>query len=147
MAKRYSELTRLSEDNYVKPPKTKSESLTLNELEDIFEDYTETPIDQISVGSYIKYFSKVNGKDKYRPGGKLINIKGLPNYVVLTNGKSTWSVQVQGTRFFKKMPLTEIKNEYNQIIDELEAENNTLKEKILKLETENQKLKILLNKN
>ena len=127
-------LTRLSEDNYVKPAKTKSESYSLDKLEEILENYSETAITAIPVGTLVKYFSKVDGKDKYRPGGRLINKSGLPKYVVLSNGKRSWSVQVEGTKFFRRMTDDEIKDEYEDIISEKNDIIKKLKDRLGKYE-------------
>ena len=68
-------------------------------------------------------------------GGNLkINTK-LPEYVILKNaiGKE-WSVQVKDTIFFKKMSISEIKEEYEKIIDELNVKIKTLKNRVKELE-------------
>ena len=51
----------------------------------------------------------------------------LPNYVVLGNGKSTWSVQTDNTIFYKKQSIQEIKNEYDKIIMQKDNEIKKLK--------------------
>jgi len=59
-------------------------------------------------------------------GGSLLNNQGLPDYVILSNGSNSWSVQIDGTIFFRKQSLKEIKEEYNKIISELEEEKNNI---------------------
>ena len=45
-----------------------------------------------------------------------------------------WSVQVEGTIFYKKMGIKEIKYEYEEIIKELNGKIKKLKDRIKELE-------------
>jgi hypothetical protein len=73
------------------------------------------------LGAHIRYVTKVNGHNKFRLGGALINKTGLPKYVVLINSDAkTWSVQIKNTIFYREMSRDEIKEEYEEVIDELE---------------------------
>lgn len=120
---------RLGKDKYKRPKLTLQDKLDEEEIEDKLDDYVEVEnIGQVALGTHMRYFTKVKGKKKFRLGGILINNSGLPKYVVLTNGKLSWSVQVKDTTFFRKMTVEEIKEEYEEIIEEFEAEINKLKE-------------------
>jgi len=134
------ETTRLSDtDGYVKPKYTETDLLTKQEIRNLLEDYVKENINDIPNGSHIRYFIK-KAKDKYmfRQGGFLYSKKGLPKYIVLVNNtKKTWSVQVKNAVFYRRKTYDEIKDEYEDEIDELEKENNKLKKTIKELKHNN----------
>jgi len=98
----------------------------------LLEDYKETSIMNIPLGTHVRYFSTVDNKKLFRRGGFLKLNNGLPKYVILSNGKNDWSVQVKNTVFYKKMSIKEIKEEYEDYIEELLANIEKLN-KIVKL--------------
>ena len=141
-------MTRLSKkDKYERPDLTYTEKLTQDEIEDKLEDYQEiADLSKVQLGTHIRYIIDDNGTKKFRLGGKLINTKGLPTYVVLGNGRLTWSVQTEGTTFYREMTKEEIKEEYEQVIDDLEIQVekhlktiDTLKQYIKGLKEQNKK--------
>lgn len=126
---------RLNKDEYTRPKMTFTDKLTNDDIETLLEDYKQVDdINKVPVGTHLRYFTVKNGVKKFRTGGLLYNNVGLPKFVVLTNGNKSWSVQVKDTVFFKKMSITEIKEEYDDIIDELEK-------KIAELEQKNNNLR------
>jgi hypothetical protein len=120
--------TRLSTDSYKRPILTYTDKLTRDEINNKLDDYIEVKdgFKSVPEGTHIRYFSKVNKTYKFRVGGTLINKKGLPDYIVLSNGKKSWSVQMKDTIFFKKISILEIKRVY---IEELENKDKLLKYK------------------
>jgi hypothetical protein len=126
--------TRLKKDSYVRPKQTTTDKLTSDEVESKLEDYTSvTDISKVPIGTHIRYFVNKDGKPLFRLGGFLYKIDGLPEYVILNNGTKSWSVQVVGTKFFRKQTLKEIKAEYQKQIDEKDLE-------IKKINDQNEKL-------
>jgi hypothetical protein len=123
--------TKLSTDNYKRPKLTFTDKLTKEDIEDKLEDYKQVDdIYRVPLGTHVRYFLIDKGKKKFRTGGLLHRNDGLPVYVILSNGRNTWSVQVKNTIFYRKMTLKEIKNEYDEYIDELEKKNKSLKQMI-----------------
>jgi hypothetical protein len=129
--------SKKNSDDYDRPKKTYTDNLTTEDIEKKLEDYKKVEdITKVPLDTHLRYFIKQkDGKLVFRMGGNLkINTK-LPDYVILKNaiGKE-WSVQVKDTIFFKKMSISEIKEEYEKIIDELNVKIKTLKNRIKELE-------------
>lgn len=104
-----------SGDNYNRPKQTYTDKLSKNDIIAKLEDYKKSDISKIPLGSHVRYFSlDKDGNKLFRMGGQLTKNDGLPNFVILSNGKSSWSVQTGGTTFFKKMSVSEMKNEYEK---------------------------------
>jgi len=137
--KPYNITRRIGNDQYQRPRRTITEKLTLDEIENKLEDYVPIPdIYKVPLGTHLRYFSikkNMNGEKirLFRMGGMLNKNKGLPDYVVLSNGKSSWCVQVKTTEFYRKMTFQEIKDEYEETIDDYKNENDKLKIKIAQL--------------
>ena len=113
--------SKLGTDNYKRPTKTFTDKLTKNDIENKLEDYKKVEdIYRVPLGTHMRYFLIEKGSKKFRTGGILHRNDGLPKYVILSNGKFTWSVQIKNTIFYRKMTLKEIKEEYEDYIDELE---------------------------
>ena len=60
---------------------------------------------------------------------------------MLSNNKAVWSVQVKNATFFRKMTLQEIKDDYDDTIDEYEKKIQALTTLAKKLKAENDQLK------
>jgi uncharacterized protein YeeX (DUF496 family) len=133
--------TKLNKDNFIRPKMTFTDKLSNDEIEDMLEDYKEvTDIYKIPLNTHLRYITTVNNVKKFRTGGVLYNNTGLPKYVILSNGKNSWSVQLKDTTFFRKMTIAEIKKEYEDLIEdlekkvsELEKKNNDLRELCINL--------------
>ena len=107
--------------SYVRPKKTFTEMLTEEQIESMLEDYKAVDdIYNVPLGTHVRYWSLVKGVKKFRTGGVLAQNKGLPVYVMLSNGKNTWSVQVKDAIFYSKMSLADIKKDYASQITKLE---------------------------
>jgi len=125
--------TRLKSQSYKKSGQTYTEKLTDDEIREKLIDYKKVEdISKVPIGTHLRYFAMVNGKQKFRMGGFLTKL-GLPDYVILNNNKNSWSTQLQNCVFFKKMTIAEIKEDYEQYIEELEEKNKKLKIYIQKL--------------
>ena len=120
-------------NGYVRPKTTFTDNLTPDKIEELLEDYGEKPIEEIPLGTHVRYFVKDNGESKFRIGGFLNDINGLPDYVRLRAGpnmENTWNVQVKNAIFYKKLSIKEIKQEYDKIVDDYIEKIKKLKSKI-----------------
>jgi hypothetical protein len=110
---------KLNKSGYDKPDKTYTEKLSKDDISDKLEDYKMVDdIGAVSIGSHLRYFIEKDGKKLFRLGGQLFKNEGLPDYVILSNGMNSWSVQTEGTTFFRKMTTKEIKEDLIQQIIE-----------------------------
>lgn len=116
--------------------KTFTDNLTKDEINQKLEDYKLVDdISKVSLDTHLRYFIKKDGEMLFRMGGNLKRNLDLPNYVVLKNALGTeWTVQVKDTLFYKKMTIKEIKEEYDEIINELHDKIKKLKIRIKELE-------------
>lgn len=135
-------IQKLNNDKYDRPNQTYTDKLTVEEIESKLEDYTKVEdIYKVPLGTHLRYFCDQEGKKVFRTGGVLLKADGLPNYVILSNGTKSWSVQVKDAIFFRKMTLKEIKESYTNRIEELEQEvlklKNLLVQKGSKIKTNN----------
>ncbi len=130
---------RLSADTeYKKTGKSIQQNLSPDEIKEKLKEYTPLEsIDEAQLNSHIRYFSIDNkGKKQFRLGGFLTKID--TDYVVLSNGKLSWSVQKKNSIFFKKLSYDELKEEL------IEKISNKFEKKIMSLEKENEMLKTTL---
>lgn len=111
-------------NNYVRPIKTFTDGMTPEEIDESLQNYkqiTHSDLYNIKLGTHFRYFkTDSDGKRHFRLGGNIINISGLPDYVVFGNGKITWSVQVKGTLFFQKISVEDIQNNCSETIKQKE---------------------------
>ena len=140
----HTRTTRLGKTEYKGPTTTLTDSLqTNNAYREKLKGYTSVEnIDSVNDNTHVRYFVYNLEREQwmFRMGGLLK--RRHPKYVVLSNGKCTWSVQreihnpqtddVYETKFFKilsKKELSEIALEAQQReIDKLRAENNALRQ-------------------
>jgi hypothetical protein len=127
---------KISNDDYVKEGKSYQDKLTPDEVKDKLAEYSRVEnIDEIPINSHIRYFSidpKTN-KKSFRLGGFLTKID--KDYIVLSNGKISWSVQKNSSIFFKKLSYQELKDEL------IEKISHKYEKQITMLAEENEKLK------
>ena len=134
-------LTRISKDKYKKPANTVQDNLTIEDINLLLEEYNEVEdILQLKTGLHIRYYSIVKNKHTekklFRMGGTIIKIDFEKKYIVLSNGKLSWSVQLNDKNIlYKKMTTEEIKDFY-------ENEINTIETEQLQIKSTNDKLKI-----
>ena len=133
---------RLSSDkDYVKPERTYQESLTNEEIEEKLKDYSRismSDLETLPIYTHLRYIT-INDKNdksqnKFRIGGWLSNNKNCSKYIVLTNGKKSWSVQTRNAVFYRQQSKQELKNIKNvekrmrNYMRELKKENSKLRE-------------------
>ncbi len=121
---------------YKKEGKSLQQTLSPNDIKEKLQEYSQLDnIDEAQLNSHIRYFTidKKTGKKQFRLGGFLTKID--KDYVVLSNGRLSWSVQKNTSIFFKKLSYTELKDEliekisskFEKKLNSLEKENETLK--------------------
>jgi hypothetical protein len=133
-SKKSSKKTSLK--GYERPKTTFTDNLDKEEVEKKLEDYQKVEdLTKVPLGTHLRYFTKKDGELLFRMGGVLKANTGLPKFVILKNALNVeWSVQVSDSIFYKKMTIQEIKDEYENIIKELNGKIKKLKEKIKQLE-------------
>lgn len=145
----YKGTKRLSRDKgYSRPEKTYQETLSNQEIKEKLKEYKKTDdIRTVSIGTHIRYFN-YNPKTKekiFRLGGTLNKIDPEGRYIILSNGTTTWSVQIPQAIFFQKMSEMEFKEELKkelkkEILTEAQSPNDDIE--ILKKEIKNLKIKL-----
>ena len=130
---------RLTRDkSYSRPKKTYQDNLSPNEIKKKLEEYKQVEnIKNVELNTHLRYFvlDKKTGKKQFRLGGFLNKIDKDLKFVVLSNGKFSWSAQIADSIFFQKLSFNELKLEiinetskkYKIIINSLEEEVKTLK--------------------
>lgn len=111
-------------NDYKKPIVTFTDKLSkkdvaemLTNYEKIYEKNKMSQMDELELGSHIRYFETVNGIVKFRMGGTVIVKTGLPTYLVLTNGAQKWSLQmIKCDAIFKLINVSKLRLEYTEII-------------------------------
>lgn len=134
---------RLTRDTtYNKTKKSYQDNLSPDEIKQKLEEYSQVDdIDEVPLNSHLRYFT-INvktGKKLFRLGGFLTKID--KEYVVLSNGTLSWSVQKKNNIFFRKMTFQELKEElikkikkgYETEIKKIKSENKKLKETLKKV--------------
>lgn len=130
--------------NYKRPEKTFQDIVSKDEIKKLLKNYIpvgnifNTPID-----THIRYFSIIDGKKKFRMGGTLAKVNENKGYIVLRNGKITWSVQVKDSEFFKKVDVDDVHKAYEKKIRKYK---NKIKELEKTLEEITKKIKNKKNK-
>lgn len=94
-----------SDRSYKRPKVTYQEQLTADEIAEKLQGYERVDdISEVPLNTHIRYFTtNKDGTQTFRTGGFLYNKNNAETYVMLSNGKNVWSVQVKGAVFFKKM--------------------------------------------
>jgi hypothetical protein len=121
--------------------------MTKEEVNDKLYDYVEVKnIKDVKLNTHVRYFvfkedKKTNNiKKLFRLGGYLVNKETADKYVVLSNGKNTWSVQTDKTIFYRKLDSQEIMDKYDGQLEELEN-------KLIKYKKELGRLRKILDDN
>lgn len=137
---------RLSRDTqYSKTKKSYQDSLSPDEIKKKLEEYKQVDnVMKLSLNTHLRYFTinpKTNEK-QFRLGGFLTKIE--PEYVILSNGNLSWSVQLKNTIFFEKMSFGDLKEEivkkvskkFDDKLTELADENKKLKDTLKQVKQE-----------
>ena len=98
-----------SDKSYKRPKITYQEQLSADEIKEKLEGYEQVKdIGEVPLNTHIRYFiTKEDGSQVFRTGGFLHHKLNADTYIMLTNGKNVWSVQVEGAVFFRKMSHNE----------------------------------------
>ena len=130
----------LTEDNYKRPKETYTERLDEEDITNLLQDYVKVEhISEVKINTHLRYFTLESDtktgtvQRKFRMGGYLSNKDHADKYVILSNGKKTWSVQSQNTVFYRKMSIPEIKEEYEKDLSKYERMNKKLLKLVNKL--------------
>ena len=116
------------DNKYKRPTKTYQDTLGKEEINNLLRDYIEViNIYEVPLNSHIRYFTIKNDKESFRLGGYLSQLNQKKGYIMLTNGKVNWSVQVKNSKFFRKIEIDELRENY-------ENKLKKYKKKIIKLE-------------
>lgn len=121
---------------YKRPEITYQEQLSKEEIMEKLKGYIKViDIKEVPINTHLRYFIMgPDGKPVFRTGGLLYNKLNADIYVVLTNGKKSWSVQIKNTVFYKKMSHTEelasMERKYNKKLEEKNETINDLKHKM-----------------
>ena len=143
----YKYTTKLSLDNYNRPPMTYTEKLTPEQIEEKLQDYQKVEdLYAVPIGTHLRYFIIKDGLKLFRTGGLLHKNQGLPVYIILTNGINSWSVQVKNTIFYRKMTQKEIRDDHDDALQEQDKEIKTLQENNEKLMKEMKKINSMYTK-
>jgi hypothetical protein len=141
-------IINLGDTIYKRPKRTYTDKINedKDEIIDKLEDYVEVnDIGKVKLGTHIRYFKIENNVKKLILGGNLIGINGLPNYVLLSNGKFKWSVQMETVvQFYRKMTIEEIKDDYENLLEKYENKIDNLKKYIKEQQKEIMNLKYKL---
>jgi len=137
-------------DNYVKPNITYTEKLSKAQVRQLLYDYEEIKnikeLEKIEPGTHLRYFEDKDGEMKFRTGGILTVNTGFPDYLILSNGKISWSVQIKKCIFFKRLTIKELRDEYEKELIKLQAENKGLQSMLKSISAEKEELGIKYNK-
>ena len=140
------QLIKISKTKYKKPKNTVHDSLTQEDIDILLEEYAQVEnYNQLERGLHIRYYSiiktKSTEKKLFRWGGTIINIDLDKKYIVLTNGRITWCVQLNNNNIlFKKMSISDIKDFYENELDTIQSTVILAKNKLKKRSIQNQEL-------
>ena len=112
--------------------------LTDEEIKILLEHYNEiNDIYELRVGNLVRYYKLINNNNniikKFRLGGNVIKIDYEKNYLILSNGTISWSIQYNNVIIYKKLTFDELKEFYENEIDEKDIIINKYKKHILEI--------------
>ena len=138
---------RLSRDTTYnnKSKKSYQDTLSPDEIKKKLDEYARVEdINTVNLNTHLRYFTinTKTGEKQFRLGGFLTKID--TDYVILSNGNLSWSVQQKNTIFFEKMSFSDLKEElvkkvskkFEQEISDLTNENKILKETLRQVKKE-----------
>lgn len=134
-------------DNYVKPQITYTDKLSKAQIIQLLYDYEEIKnikdLKKIEPGTHLRYFEDKDGEMKFRTGGILTVNTGFPDYLILSNGKISWSVQIKKCTFFRRLTIKELRDEYEKELIKLKGENKGLQSLLQSVSAEKE---VVINK-
>ncbi|ADO67385.1 hypothetical protein crov351 [Cafeteria roenbergensis virus] len=127
-------------DSYKRPKKTFQDNLSQQDIIKYLKDYA--PVKNaydLPINTHVRYFVTKNDKKEFRMGGYISKMDPVKGYIMLTNGKINWSVQVKDAEIFYKLEIDDIRNEYEEKIKKYKKKirklEETLQEIIKKLKS------------
>jgi hypothetical protein len=118
--KTYLEKNQENKDNYKRPELTYTDKLSKAQVRELLNDYEQihnkNNLKDVPPGTHIRYFEMKDGELKFRTGGLITINTGLPDYIILSNGKISWSVQVAPCIFFRRITIKQVKDEYQKLL-------------------------------
>jgi hypothetical protein len=146
-----SKVSRLGDqsdtDSYQKPEKTATDLLSPDEIKKRISNYEQVhgeALAEIVPNTRVQYFEVLEDKSfKYKPGGIVI-VNKYPDYMVLSNGRRNWSVQLINHIIFKEIDIDSLKSNYDTIIAEKDRQIEQLKHLIIKKKKEIEQLKAMI---
>jgi len=128
-----------TDQSYKRPKVTFQEKLSADEIAEKLQGYEQVAdIAEVPLQTHLRYFIKdENGNQVFRLGGFLYNKTNAEKFVMLSNGKNVWSVQVKNTVFFKKMSQKEEIDSLHKQYQKKIAEKDQIIDKLKKYIKEN----------
>ena len=124
---------KIKNDNYVKPNITAIDLLTPGDIKKRLINYEKITTECVEIlvpSTRIQYFEIMkDNKFRYKPGGAIIK-NGYPDYLVLSNGRISWSVQLKNHIIFKEINVDTIVNEYKEKLKKKDLNIRNLRFKI-----------------
>jgi hypothetical protein len=134
--------TSIKNSNYIRPELTYTDLLTKEQIETLLIDFEEIKdINEVSIGTFIRYFEYKDDELKFRVGGILSVKRPDEGYIYLKNNQINWPVQLKNCLLFRKLTTIEVRKEFDIKFFKQEKQINELLKMIRDLETENFKLK------
>ncbi len=131
---------------YTRPNITYTDTLTKREILDFLQDFEKVDnINIVPIGTYVSYIDTSNDQIVFRIGGTILINK--QDYLVLSGGKTNFSVQKNNKIFFRRLNYSEMKKELDNHILEyknsIAQKNKQIKDLILYIK----KLKSKINES
>jgi hypothetical protein len=133
--KKYRRPVNIKNDTYQKNGNTVQDNLTQEDIELLLEEYEQiASFDELKEGMHIRYYTTIKKKQVFRMGGTIIKLDLDKNFAVVTNGHVNWSVQLNSnTIIYRKMTTEEVKQFYENELDNKEMELKKCRSNIEKL--------------
>ena len=129
-------LIKISDDGFKKTINTVQDNLTQEDIDILLEEYNQIEsFIELKEGMHIRYYTLIKKNNSiqqiFRMGGTIIKLDLKKGYAVLSNGKVTWSVQLnENIIIYKKMTIEEVKQFYETELDNKELELTKYKSQI-----------------
>lgn len=131
------QLKRLTTDDYERPKQTIQDKMTDIEIKEKLKNYTKVEsIMNLDIGTHVRYFANINGDMKYRSGGNIIKKDSEGRYVVLSNGKVSWSASTATCIFYRELSVDDIRKIHKKEIEDYDKKLAQQKSTIKSLKKE-----------
>ena len=131
------QLKRLSNDNYERPKQTMQDKMSDQEKAEKLRNYMKAEsIMDVDIGTHVRYFTNIDGDMKYRSGGNLVKKDTQGRFVVLSNGRASWSVQTGSSIFYRELSIDDVREGHKREIQDYETKLAQYKTTIKSLKKE-----------